>query len=203
MIPGNFYKGSTIELRLQTGIILEGADVSIVVKRQEGENITLPGEIVDYTTIAAVLNADDNDVAGLLQLQAKASFPPTAANKITGPGAAFFSNPVNLGDPDAPRYYKVTRNENPSIFSISAYMTAELRAVGTDPAWTAGEQGYAQTPGQVVGMGRPWDLYVAALTQDDVPAEGGLNFDIVATETEVLFGTTEQIMILEPFAEPG
>lgn len=201
MIGGNYYVGSTYELILETGMILSSASsVAISVKFPDGTVEEIAGEVHNLTAIKAVLTSDTNDQSGQLLLQAKATITPEPQYATTGPGSAFFTNPTPTGE-GGPLYFKVTRDENPAVFDVNAYATAQDRATGSNPEWTAAEQTYSSTPGTLVGMGRPWDMDIAALTQDDVHAQNGLIFNIVEAEPQVYVGVTEEIVMLQPFAE--
>ncbi len=75
MIQGTYYQGSTLQIDLQTDIILGGATpVRIMAKKPGGDVLELIGIVIDVTTIRATLTSEQNDEAGQWLLQAKAEF---------------------------------------------------------------------------------------------------------------------------------
>ncbi len=71
MIQGVFYKGSDIDIEAETGIDLTGATVSILAKFPDGSTQEYTGEIKDFSTISATLEAADNTMVGEIFIQAK------------------------------------------------------------------------------------------------------------------------------------
>jgi len=70
MIQGNFYTGSAIRITLETGFILTGGTVGVLVQSQSGTVIDKEAEIVDLSSVRIILGEDETLEVGQYTLQA-------------------------------------------------------------------------------------------------------------------------------------